>query len=721
MYTYNPLRKHRQPRSMLHSLSNHSVFVACTIALFGLFLLFGAVQAHDVPPSAPPLLPACYTADLRCALPQEPNHSLRHTDLITETRIPDGKWLQLLPELTMPAFQRANNPQPLFDIPCVNGFADVFPCAHVGLLAYLPESAIGGTLNNDLWGWTDPESGREYALVGARDGVVFLDITTPTAPIYLGKLPTHDIASSWRDIKVYRDHAYIVADSNPRHGLQIFDLTELRTVDNPPVLFAETAHYAGFGEAHNIIINEESGFAYALGSDTCHGGLHIVDIRTIRTPTQVGCYTEDGYIHDAQCVIYHGPDSNYHGREICFNASVSQLTIVDVTNKSAPRRITELTTAGSIYIHQGWLTADQRYFLFNDEMDELFRDHNTRSYLLDLQNLDVPKLLGQYTAALEAIDHNLYISNTFIYEANYTSGLRVLDGKEIAQGILREVAYFDTFPDHDQAVFAGAWTAYPYFASGTVVVSTLDRGVFLLKPTPLGDVVIEEPIIRPTLCRNDSATVPYTTTITLQARNDYARDTALTLQTVPIGATVTVSPTILDLRQESQAMTTLTADVSLLATGLHTITLATEPVMATEAQSIETQSNVIIEPTIDTAAVVFHLAEALPPAPTLLSSPAASTLTTTQLLDIPFSWQSEPAAGSYRVEIARDEMFTNLIAYDEIAGSTSDPTYRLRHQLDYNQSYHWRVLPMNGCGIGPAARGQFRTPAAIFLPIVANQ
>ena len=66
-------------------------------------------------------------------------------------------------------------------------------------------------------------------------------------PVYLGKLPTHTSSTTWRDVKVYNNYAFIVSEAGG-HGMQVFDLTRLRDVANPPETFTEDAHYDGFGE-----------------------------------------------------------------------------------------------------------------------------------------------------------------------------------------------------------------------------------------------------------------------------------------------------------------------------------------------------------------------------------------------------------------------------------------------------------------------------------------
>jgi choice-of-anchor B domain-containing protein len=370
-----------------------------------------------------------------------------------------------------------------------NGFAGPYPCNNVDLESYMTLADIGGTRSNsavnDIWGWTDPQTGREYAIVGRVFGTSFVDISDPANPVYLGELVTHGaFGSSWRDVKVYNNHAFIVSEAN-QHGMQVFDLTQLRNVTNPPVTFSETAHYNGNASAHNIVINEDSGFAYivgAAGKRSCSGGLHMVDLSNPTNPSFAGCYSDDGYTHDAQCVNYSGPDAAHQGKEICFNSNEDTVTIVDVSNKSNPVQLSRTPYPGSAYTHQGWLTEDQTYFLLDDELDEQNFDHNTRTRVFNVSDLDNPTLVGFTDGSTSAIDHNQYVKGNFSYQADYRAGLRIFDISGVGTASLDEVAYFDIWPSDDAAQFNAAWSNYPYFDSGLVIVSGIEQGLFVLRP-----------------------------------------------------------------------------------------------------------------------------------------------------------------------------------------------------------------------------------------------
>jgi choice-of-anchor B domain-containing protein len=363
--------------------------------------------------------------------------------------------------------------------PCVNGMAGPYPCENINLLSFVENGDLGGGSMNDIWGWVDPLDSAEYVLLGRTNGTSFLDITDPVNPIYLGDLPTATLNSTWRDIKVYNNYAFIVSEAG-EHGMQIFDLTNLRDIISPPLLFEEDAHYSGWGNAHNIVINESTGRAYGVGTNTFSGGLHIVDISDPLNPTLIGDFSEDGYTHDAQVVNYSGPDTNFQGKEIAFACNENTVTVVDVTDASNTGLISSTGYPGSSYTHQGWLTEDHRYFLSNDELDEQGSGINTTTFIWDMLDLSAPLIIGTFVSSTSAIDHNLYTHNGYVYQSNYRAGLRILDTENIADAILEEVAYFDVYPSSNSAQFDGTWSNYPYFPSGVIAVSHIGEGLFLL-------------------------------------------------------------------------------------------------------------------------------------------------------------------------------------------------------------------------------------------------
>ena len=365
--------------------------------------------------------------------------------------------------------------------PCENGFADGYPCDGFDLQSQISLSEMGASLANDSWGWTDPDNGTEYALVGLNNGTAFINISDPVNPIYLGKLPTHAGSSTWRDVKVYNDYAFIVADNVGNHGMQVFDLTRLRNVSSAPETFTEDAHYGEFGSSHNIVINEETGYAYSVGDNTFNGGAHFINIQDPLNPVAAGGYSSSGYTHDAQVIIYNGPDTDHAGKELFIGSNEDKVVIVDVSNKANPQLISSITYSNDAYTHQGWLTEDLKYFIVGDELDEQDFGFNTRTIVFDFTDLDNPVHHFDYSGTTAAIDHNGYTKGNKYYAAHYKAGMRVLDISDIDNGNFTEFGYFDTHPSSDSANFDGAWNVYPFFESGNIVISDLNEGFILVK------------------------------------------------------------------------------------------------------------------------------------------------------------------------------------------------------------------------------------------------
>ena len=291
-------------------------------------------------------------------------------------------------------------------------------------------------------------------------------------------------------VKVYADHAFFIGSGNT--GMAVFDLSRIRDVVNPPMTWEIDARYDRIDAAHNLVIDEQSGFAYPVGAsgggDTCGGGLHMIDIREPLNPTFAGCYVDTegliwaGRTHDGQCVEYSGPDENFKGRQVCFASNETALRIVDVTDKDEPVALAAATYPGMSYVHQGWLTDDQRYYYMNDELDELTgRAPTTRTLVWDVAELDDPILVNEYFGPTKATDHNLYIKGDLMYQANYQAGFRLVDISDRENP--KEIGYFDTTPyEGNPPTMGGAFSVYPFFESGTVIVTSSREGLFILRP-----------------------------------------------------------------------------------------------------------------------------------------------------------------------------------------------------------------------------------------------
>jgi choice-of-anchor B domain-containing protein len=384
--------------------------------------------------------------------------------------------------------------------PCEGGFADGFPCDRMTLLSSMSNADLNGTGANDVWGWTDPVTGMEYALVGERQGLAIVDLSDPTVPFLAAFMPTQTTASTWRDMKVYADYAYVVSEANG-HGLQVLDLNQLRELSEFPATLEPTTWLDTFSDAHNVIIDEGSGLLYAVGTNLAGGGIVAFDLSDSSSPVLVGDYSEAGYTHDAQGVVYNGPDSDFAGKSIIFGANANKLAILDATDPSDIATVS-ITNYDYSYTHQCWLTEDHKYLLLGDELDEQNQGMNTRTLIFDVQDLSDPVLIGEHFSDLTAIDHNQYVVGNLLFQANYSAGLRMLSLTDVAAGELTEIGYFDVDPTTDAAQSSGSWSTYPYFESGTVVVTSIEDGIYVVRPK-----FIEVDVVNPSICQGEDLVV----------------------------------------------------------------------------------------------------------------------------------------------------------------------------------------------------------------------
>lgn len=455
----------------------------------------------------------------------------------------DAQWLKLfnLGILGQERTSVRNSPQQ-----CVDGKLTVegedFPCKNVDFQSYisLQEMEItsrphmeGGIRASDIWGWRSQVTGKEVTLICMDNGIAFVDTTNPVDPCILGLLPSPRPADTWCDIKVYEDVAYIVKDTrggdinnSEAIGGQVFDLTRFDQLvcQDKPLLLAEDHLWTFHGSSHNLVIDNEAGFLYSVGGEQCSGGFVVMDLKQDKLrPQFVGCIDSEGYTHDAQCVIYTGPDTRHTGKELCFAFNEDHMVIWDVVDKLNPILLSKMTYPGQVYTHQGWLTADMSVILLDDELNEVCNGDNidaglnsictqkplgpldgdtrTSTYFIDVSDLEAPILTGTYRHVDSVVDHNLYFwgpihangwggneplstipNPNLAYLHNYESGLRIFDTTGKTSDTFIEVAYFDCAPESAGLNFLGSWSGY-MFPSGNYVISSVERGLFVVRPT----------------------------------------------------------------------------------------------------------------------------------------------------------------------------------------------------------------------------------------------
>ncbi|MGH8236459.1 MAG: choice-of-anchor B family protein, partial [Steroidobacteraceae bacterium] len=376
--------------------------------------------------------------------------------------------------------------------PCAGNVSSGFPCQSVSLLSHLSFADLTptSTRGNDVWGFTDLNTGREYAFMGMENGVAVVDVTDPQAPQQVGAGPGS--ATTWRDIKVYqlfdpaaqrwRAYAYATAD-NVTDPLMVLDLSGL------PNGVERVDFTSDFRAAHNeYIINADYSFGLAqtdqpvllgiAGADRNGGNHRLYSLANPRSPALLSVSTS-GYAHDLASF----PVKDARKNTQCVNASTRpacqvltdfnerSVDVWDVSDPTARQLLMSQSYGNVGYTHSGWWTEDGRYLFVHDELDERDFGLNTTVRVFDMADLRNIQLAGSWVGPTRAIDHNGYVRGNRYYISNYSEGLTVLDITNPVAPV--RAGFFDTFPATSEVGFVGAWGTYPFFASGTIAIGDI--------------------------------------------------------------------------------------------------------------------------------------------------------------------------------------------------------------------------------------------------------
>ena len=392
--------------------------------------------------------------------------------------------------------------QPKFSDNCANGYAGDHACEKMDLLAHVPLSSFSTqpSAANDIWGFYDLNDGREYAIIGLRNGVGIVDVTEPESPRVVSSVSSQSTA--WHDIKVYQkfDHsagrwhsyAYVTADS-ASVGTLVIDLGSLPDsveavgVDQSD-LSAHNVYLSNVDYSTGIALNDLTPYLHVIGSDRKGGAFNsyaLNDPIDLSLVYQHGSESRVTYSHDvssmvilddrkdSQC-INSGPYC-----EILFDFNVDNFQIWDKTLNASPSRLSTITYAGVSYVHSGWYTEDKQVVLVHDELDEQDFNLNTTVRLFELSDLRQPTLLSTWSGPTGAIDHNGFVRGNRYYMSNYTRGMTVLDISDTLNPT--EAGFFDTFPLSDETSFNGAWGVYPFLPSGNILISDINSGLYIVR------------------------------------------------------------------------------------------------------------------------------------------------------------------------------------------------------------------------------------------------
>ncbi|MEM9918403.1 MAG: choice-of-anchor B family protein [Bacteroidota bacterium] len=350
----------------------------------------------------------------------------------------------------------------------------------------LPSKA--GLTYNDIWGYVDCD-GREYAIVGGIEHVLFIDLDHPDGAREIARFAGGG-SNFWRDIKTYRDRAYAIADK-AKEGLLIFDLSQL-----PDTVLMTQQTDSFFTNAHNIFVDEPNGKLYVAGSDSADFVvLDLTDDPDHPSLWSKGSYPTAGYVHD----VYVKDNIAYcsHGE--------NGFWIWDFNHGKSPQFVASIPTLG--YNHSSWMTEDGQHIIYAEEVPT-----GVPLGIIDLSDVSNGNLeiINTFKFPLEAaVDsnarpHNPFIRDHYAVVSYYQDGLQIFDIADPMNP--KQVAYYDTYENsnYPPREFSGNWGVYPYLPSGRLIASDIEKGLLVLR----ADSIAWSPISATTLAAPEITQTP---------------------------------------------------------------------------------------------------------------------------------------------------------------------------------------------------------------------
>jgi choice-of-anchor B domain-containing protein len=393
--------------------------------------------------------------------------------------------------------------------PCVSGKSADFGCKAVMLQTNIPLANFRSfpASASNLWGYVDPDDQHEYALIGLSNGTAVVDVTNAIKPRVVGIV--RGKPSLWREVKVYSvfngrtkkwdAYAYISTEAQDG-GLQVIDLSQLprrvslaftdHEISTSHTLFVANVDFVSGKPLPNL-----TPILYVHGSN--EAGLVAYSLKNPKNPRIIGRYTET-YVHDMYAETFTGQRarqcaSGHDPCEVVFASTGRDLRTIDFTDKSNPIVLDRLEYEGLGYAHSSWISQNKNWLFNFDEFDEIDSSSNTRIRTINIQDFRNLRVAATFRGTEKSIEHNGYVVGNKLYISHYTRGLVIMDVTNPTN--IRELGYFDTWPEddkkggaprpqhpgHGSASFNGAWGVYPFLPSGNILISDIERGLFVLR------------------------------------------------------------------------------------------------------------------------------------------------------------------------------------------------------------------------------------------------
>lgn len=331
-----------------------------------------------------------------------------------------------------------------------------------------------GQVLSNIWGWKDPQDGKEYALVGAENGLSIVDVTNPANVFQVVQIPGP--ACSWREIKTVGNYAYVTSECGTI-GLQIVDLTNLPATNLQTATWTPTIGNTTLETIHAL--HADNGKVYLYGSNVGNGGCIIADVSsTPMAPVYLGRY-DPRYVHDG-----------YVRNDTLYAAHIydGECAVVNLANPASPQVLDVFTTPTN-FTHNTWLSQDSKYCFTTDENNDSYLGSFDVSTIGNISEVD----RIQSNPGSNSVVHNTHIinvnGNDFAVTSWYKDGFTIVDVGRPHNIV--QVGNYDTAPTASGSGMQNCWGVYPFLPSGTIVASDISNGLFVLSPTYVRACYIE--------------------------------------------------------------------------------------------------------------------------------------------------------------------------------------------------------------------------------------
>ncbi len=336
-----------------------------------------------------------------------------------------------------------------------------------------------GNIWNDLIGYYDSLTQKEYIIAGSTDSIYFFDITIPTQIKLLDVEYGSVKGVINRDYEIYQHYVYCVADQN-RSSMQIYDLQYLP--DSVHKVYEDSTLAIN---THSIFIEAKSKRLYMCSNkyaNWVNGNLKesAMDIISLEDPEKPK-FLAKLYVpvrSNGEAAFRWVHESHVRNDTAYLSCGYSGLYIYDLRDLNNQIILgTIVNYPQAAYNHSSWLNKNGNYLMFTDE------NIGSNIKIFDISIIQAPRIESYFISNTWATPHNSYWFGSFAVASMYHDGVFIWNIADTKKPQL--AAFYDTYPqnaigDYTQN-FAGCWGVWPYLPSGNIIASDRSNGIFVLK------------------------------------------------------------------------------------------------------------------------------------------------------------------------------------------------------------------------------------------------